>query len=180
MLVCVFLHMHLARETAGAARTRSSLRPLFLGRNEFAKLGRSVSRGREGVFSCHHPRRRMIQYSEEPVIEPRTRGVLDTPPSRSMTVEGGASSSTSMRGALATKQSSSCFAGARNDEATPGHAAKNKKGAPSGAPFDLVVAYSRGNPRGRITASSTFRIRPDAGSFRSARLRSSSVRYSCR
>src|SRR5271168_2126275 len=43
----------------------------------------------------HHPRRRMIQYSEESMIEPRTRGVLDTPPSRSMTAVGGASSSTS-------------------------------------------------------------------------------------
>jgi hypothetical protein len=28
-----FLLMHIAHETAGAARTRSSLRPLFLGRS---------------------------------------------------------------------------------------------------------------------------------------------------
>jgi hypothetical protein len=67
-----------AHETAGAARTRSSLRPLFLGVNEFAKLGRMMSREREDMFSCHHPRRRMIQYSEESVIDPRSRGVLDT------------------------------------------------------------------------------------------------------
>jgi hypothetical protein len=40
----VRLFLHLARETAGAARTRSSLRPLFKRADEFAKLGRSVSR----------------------------------------------------------------------------------------------------------------------------------------
>jgi hypothetical protein len=39
-----------AHGTAGAARTRSSLRPLLYGANEFAKLGRSVSRECEGVF----------------------------------------------------------------------------------------------------------------------------------
>jgi hypothetical protein len=44
---------------------------------------------RENADVRHHPRRRMIQYSEEPVIDPRTRGVLDTPPSRSMTAVGG-------------------------------------------------------------------------------------------
>ena len=40
-----------AHETAGAARTRSSLRPLTLseGANEIAKLGRGVSRECEGV-----------------------------------------------------------------------------------------------------------------------------------
>jgi hypothetical protein len=48
MLVCVFLST-LARETAGAARTRSSLRPLSSGANEFAKLGRCVSRDRGGL-----------------------------------------------------------------------------------------------------------------------------------
>jgi hypothetical protein len=41
--MCVFLSTF-AHETAGAARTRSSLRPLSFGANEFAKLGRSVSR----------------------------------------------------------------------------------------------------------------------------------------
>ena len=33
----------------------------------------------------HHPRKRMIQYSKEPAIEPRARRVLDTPLSWSMT-----------------------------------------------------------------------------------------------
>src|SRR5438445_6694938 len=38
----------IAHETAGAARTRSSLRPLFLGRaNEDANLGQFMSRDRE-------------------------------------------------------------------------------------------------------------------------------------
>jgi hypothetical protein len=36
-----------ARETAGAARTRLSLRPLSFGANDFAKLGRIVPRERE-------------------------------------------------------------------------------------------------------------------------------------
>jgi hypothetical protein len=53
-----------AHETAGAARTRSSLRPLFSeGANEYANLGQNMSRDREVIFSCHHLRRRVIQYS---------------------------------------------------------------------------------------------------------------------
>ena len=36
---------------------------------------------------CHRPRRRAIQYSETLVIEPRSCGVLDSPPSRGMTAE---------------------------------------------------------------------------------------------
>src|SRR5665213_1121276 len=35
--------------------------------------------------SRHHPRRRVIQYSETPTIESRSRGVLDPPLSRRMT-----------------------------------------------------------------------------------------------
>ena len=42
-----FLLMHIAHETAGAARTRSSLRPLLEeGANELANLGRGASRER--------------------------------------------------------------------------------------------------------------------------------------
>ena len=45
-----FCFVHLARETAGAARTWSSLRPLFSMRvNEDANLGRNASRDREAV-----------------------------------------------------------------------------------------------------------------------------------
>jgi hypothetical protein len=40
----------LAHETAGAARTRSSLRPLFFGASEFARLGQMMSRDRGRLF----------------------------------------------------------------------------------------------------------------------------------
>src|SRR5450631_582198 len=72
----------------------------------------------------HRPRRRAIQYSEVSVTEPRNRGVLDTPHARGTTTVNGARQSskqrwwarsalptlrdcpsTSLRGALATKQS---------------------------------------------------------------------------
>ena len=58
MLVCA-LFVHIAHETAGAARTRSSLRPLiFEGANEDANLGRNAPRDREvvsivGIASFH-------------------------------------------------------------------------------------------------------------------------------
>src|SRR6185436_1616155 len=53
---CAVLFAQIARETAGAASTRSSLRPQFSMRaNEDAKLGRNASREREVVFNCHRP-----------------------------------------------------------------------------------------------------------------------------
>src|SRR3989442_10959962 len=63
---CAVLFAQIARETAGAASTRSSLRPL----NKRAgsspvKLGQLMSRDRERIFHCHHPRRRVIQYSRD-------------------------------------------------------------------------------------------------------------------
>jgi hypothetical protein len=49
MLVCA-LFVHIAHETAGAARTRSSLRPLTIEGEELpANLGRNASRDRETV-----------------------------------------------------------------------------------------------------------------------------------
>jgi hypothetical protein len=49
MLVCAFFSAF-ARETAGAARTRSSLRPLFSeGGTLLAKLARNAWRDREGM-----------------------------------------------------------------------------------------------------------------------------------
>jgi hypothetical protein len=45
-----FLFVHFARETAGAARTRSSLRPLLQRVEIEAKLGRIAPRDREAVF----------------------------------------------------------------------------------------------------------------------------------
>src|ERR1700733_15916143 len=65
MLMCGFFAYALAHETAGAARTRSSLRPLIFGASEFAKLGRSVSR------EC--PRSSSSAKADDPVF----RGVND-------------------------------------------------------------------------------------------------------
>jgi hypothetical protein len=48
MLMCVFLFAF-AHETSGAARTRSSLRPLFFGRNELQNFGRIAPRECGGV-----------------------------------------------------------------------------------------------------------------------------------
>src|SRR2546427_10070454 len=63
---CAVLFAQIARETAGAASTRSSLRPQFSRRaNEDANLGRSASRDREVILSRHRPRRRTIQYSKD-------------------------------------------------------------------------------------------------------------------
>jgi hypothetical protein len=36
-------------------------------------------------LGCHHPRKRVIQYSKAVATESRGRGVLDTPLSRGMT-----------------------------------------------------------------------------------------------
>src|ERR1700675_2845467 len=52
MLVCVFYLLPIARETAGAARTRHSLLPLIGGSGKLiANLGRMVLRDREVVFA---------------------------------------------------------------------------------------------------------------------------------
>ena len=48
---CAFLLVHFAHETAGAACTRSSLRPLLGGQGSLiANLGRNAPRDREGMF----------------------------------------------------------------------------------------------------------------------------------
>src|SRR4051794_32317395 len=89
MLVCVFmcsLHTRPRVQRAPGLPCALSLRA-----NEFAKLGRSEPRDREAIFSRHHPRKRVNQYSEAAVIEPRGRGVLDTPLSRGTTAAFGAS-----------------------------------------------------------------------------------------
>src|SRR4051812_16355622 len=91
MLVCVCF-VHRARETAGAARTRSSLRPpIFWGRDAWQTSGalRRENAELRPYPRCHRPRKRTIQYSEAAVIEPISRGVLDTPPSRGTTTAVG-------------------------------------------------------------------------------------------
>jgi hypothetical protein len=70
---CACSYAHIARETAGAASTRRSLRPLISWAKRFAKPGRNAPRegggvfdGRERhIFGCHRPRRRAIQYSRD-------------------------------------------------------------------------------------------------------------------
>src|SRR5215208_5159499 len=61
---CAVLLAQIARETAGAASTRSSLCPLFSRRaNEDAKLGRITSREGASSFSCHCERSEAIHLS---------------------------------------------------------------------------------------------------------------------
>jgi len=61
----------IAHETAGAARTRSSLRPLTTEGEEFpANLGRNASRERGHTFPCRHPRKRVTQYPRD--VDDRT------------------------------------------------------------------------------------------------------------
>jgi hypothetical protein len=57
----VRVFVHVAHETAGAARTRSSLRPLFFkGANEDANLGRIAPRDRDRIFNRHCERSEAI------------------------------------------------------------------------------------------------------------------------
>src|SRR6478672_9482558 len=61
---CAVLFAQIARETAGAASTRSSLRPLISMRaNENANLGRSASREGEGMSTRHCERSEAIHLS---------------------------------------------------------------------------------------------------------------------
>src|SRR5258708_23822908 len=51
---CACSYAHIARETAGAASTRRSLRPLLLGAKRFARPGRNAPRECGGVFFARH------------------------------------------------------------------------------------------------------------------------------
>jgi hypothetical protein len=77
----------LAHETAGAARTRHSLRPLFSRRdNEFGNNSGKTCRENADAHSIVIVREGgRSSIPEAAVIEPRGLGVLDTPPSRGMT-----------------------------------------------------------------------------------------------
>src|SRR3954463_2284424 len=89
---CALFLVHDAHETAGAARIRHSLRPLnWRGRNDLQNFGRDAPRECEAVstISIVVPAHAGTQYPETPMIEPRSRGVLDHPPSRVTTVECG-------------------------------------------------------------------------------------------
>src|SRR6267154_845708 len=108
MLVCVSSH-NFAHETAGAARIRHSPRPLITqGAKIQAQPGQIAPRDREGVSDeCEHAALSAViaraggrsSIPETPVIESRSRSVLDTPHARGMT------NLASLRGAQATKQS---------------------------------------------------------------------------
>ena len=84
-----------AHETAGAARTRSSLRPflrvalrpLYEGANEFADLGQIMSRERETIFSRHRPARPGDPVFQSACDERKRSGILDHPLSRVMTAQ---------------------------------------------------------------------------------------------
>jgi hypothetical protein len=76
---CAYLFAHIAHETAGAARTRSSLRPLFLEGGMF--LQNSGAWCRENGDACSVVVVRLdrtIQYSEALVMESKRHSVLDT------------------------------------------------------------------------------------------------------
>src|SRR4051794_12896823 len=94
---CAFLLVHLAHETAGAARTRSSLRPLFWGEWTYKTRAHRAARSRTHIQSSSSANgsrecapddrlRRVNQYPEAAVIEPISHGVLDTPLSRGTTM----------------------------------------------------------------------------------------------
>jgi hypothetical protein len=67
-----------AHETAGAASTRHSLRPLLDGRNDFAKLGHRAARTLTHIQLSSPGLTGRPSIPEAAVIEPRRRGVLDT------------------------------------------------------------------------------------------------------
>jgi hypothetical protein len=72
-----FLDAQAAHETAGAARTRSSLRPLNERRAKKTQSSGSSCRESAVSYSVVIPAKAGIQYSRSAVIEPRSRDVLD-------------------------------------------------------------------------------------------------------
>jgi hypothetical protein len=80
-VLSTFLHAGLRVQQA------SGVPHALFGRKINAKLGRIAPRECEGVCTTVIARLdRAIQYSETLMMESKGRGVLDTPPSRSMTV----------------------------------------------------------------------------------------------
>jgi hypothetical protein len=60
------------------------------------------------TLNRHRPRKRAIQYSETPMMESKSRGVLDTPPSRSMAAS--VRSGTTKQSILSLRREMDCFA----------------------------------------------------------------------
>jgi hypothetical protein len=75
-------YRHCERSEAIHAATKRKNGLLRCARNDDRRTNASLS-------NRHHPRKRVIQYSETPVIESISRSVLDTPLSRSMTTSWG-------------------------------------------------------------------------------------------
>src|SRR6202140_5055887 len=71
----------------GGERHRDFLGRICLRRRGFFGIWRRRVKALPGTvpFGCHHPRKRVIQYSETPEFWFAGRGVLDTPLSRGMT-----------------------------------------------------------------------------------------------
>jgi hypothetical protein len=86
---CAFLFAQLARETAGAASTRSSLRPQFSRDKRRCKPRTQCAARTPPHIHLSLPakasRRRVTSIPETVVIEPISRGAPDPPPSRRMT-----------------------------------------------------------------------------------------------
>jgi hypothetical protein len=107
MLLCGSFALPFAQQTAGASWHPAFPVPSWLrGQSDEAKLGRIAPREREGVSAttpslsssalcalAHWGGRSSIP--EAVVMEPRGRGVLDSPPSRGMTVSSGEPAHTS-------------------------------------------------------------------------------------
>jgi hypothetical protein len=62
------------------------------GDNGLRRFARNDGSTTRHTLSRHHPRKRVIQYSDTFVIESKSRGVLDTPHARGMTNSGAAHS----------------------------------------------------------------------------------------
>jgi hypothetical protein len=73
MLVCVSFAYALARETAGAARTRLSLLPLLFGGAMFMQTSGAVRREKAKVCQPDMPAQAGIQYSETPAMIENSR-----------------------------------------------------------------------------------------------------------
>ena len=79
-----------SRSLSSGAHSRDPLAPRNdgMGCLTIESVGRFFARSRNAL-NCHHPRRRVIQYSGTSAMEPHRRSVLDTPHARGMTSVGG-------------------------------------------------------------------------------------------
>jgi hypothetical protein len=62
-----------------------AIHSFFARRDGLLRCARNDADGARHALSCHHPRKRMIQYSEAAAMESRNHSVLDTPHARGTT-----------------------------------------------------------------------------------------------